>query len=1005
MEQEMPLLRGKITPPPLPEVLVPRPRLEESIHRRLNALPVLVVCATAGAGKSTAVRVAFRETSNLAWLTVDTADSSPGRLLTYLAASVAHFAPSVAELVQTVLAAQVPHNEAAGLMIEALAEVGPVTLVIDQLDRISAHYRPMEVIDGLVQFAPRNVRIVLISRTAITLASSAAPGSERIDYVIDRELAFNNDEAAIALEQAGGSTKDVEVVMRSTGGWVVGVLFAGSTAEPIRMALQPEIDPLHAYLWAHVVQGLSPELREFAISTSLLVTVDAKRATALGLERAEHYLTQLRAHRIPAVWEPGGKTVRYHRVLRDYLLVLLERRPRAEVVALRTRFGRLLAAEGFMIEATAELLAVGAFEDAMPFVEAATVALIDRLDFDVVEEWLETLTDHGQSGSSPLTTAELLLAVAREEYWRGVRIADQLEALGQREPLAAVSSRAAAMMVWCYYHACRTEDIAAIVAVARPGAELDAAKYLLTLMDSRPEELRPTMSLTGGSVAGLVARLHYWRGWLTQAAAPDSSTSADAVVRPWQIAALRAMGELEQAHQLYRRVEAAGMLTAGLQAVVGAELFTDLGRDVEARVCIAKGRAEARRIGSSVWDLFAQLSEAKLELRLRHDPKAARTVLDILERDPLARVYDSTAEQIDTWYGLTHLLLGEYDKAQQRLERAVESMRVSGRFLELPTAAIYLAEAAWHCGDIDGADLYPDIALEAAKRQGTDEVLLRALREFPEVLSRRIDGLADADTAWNRLGVKMLGAQAATPVSSGSVLEITEFGATALSTDGKEVRPRIAKCYELVAYLAASGSPTATRVELLGALFDDADTRATRSYLRQVIHQLRSVLPEGAGPFIQDDRVILAEGFVLRSESQRFEHLAQRAGSNDPATRLEELEQALALFERGPYLPKARSFWAEERRANLAAMAAGLRFEAAGIAFGLGAFARADALAGVVVEEQPLREAAWRLRMRIAAAVGSPDEVLESYRACVEALRVIGAEPARETRLLLDQLR
>lgn len=1005
MEHALPLLRGKITPPPLPELLVSRPRLEESIHRRLDALPVLVVCATAGAGKTTAVRVALRDTPNVAWLTVDAADSSPGRLLTYLAASLAHFAPGVAELVQNVLAAQAPHTEVAGLMIEALAELGRVTLVIDQLDRISAHHKSMEVIDGLVGFAPANVRIILISRTAIALASSAAPGSERIDYLIDRELAFTAEETAIALEQAGGSTADVDAVMRSTGGWVVGVLFAGTTAEPIRMALQPEIDPLHAYLWAHVMQGLSPELREFAISTSLLVAVDAPRATALGLERAEHYLTELRAHRIPAVWEPGGKTVRYHRVLRDYLLVLLERRPRPEVVALRTRFGRLLATEGFMIEATAELLAVGAFEEALPFVEEAIVTLIDRLDFDVVEQWLELLADEGQSGSSPLTTAELLLAVAREEYWRGVRIADQLEALGQRESLAASSSRAAAMMIWCYYHACRTEDIAAIVAVAHPGAELEAAKYLLTLMDDRPDEARPTMSLTGGSVAGLVARLHYWRGWLVQAAAPVSNAAADAVVRPWRIAALRAIGELEQAHQLYRRVESAGMLTAGLQGVVGAELFTDMGREAEARACIADGRAEARRIGSAVWDLFAQLSEAKLELRLRRDPQAARAVLDALERDPLARVYDSTAEQIDTWYGLTHLLLGEHDAARQRLERAVRSMRASGRFLELPTAAVYLAEAAWRCNDADGADRYPDLALEAAKRQGTDAVLLRALREFPEVLSRRIDGLAETDTAWNRLGLKVLGAPATSEVSTGPVLAIAEFGTAALSIDGEAVRPRIGKCYELVAYLAAAGAHTATRAELLGALFDDADTAASRSYLRQVIHQLRSVLPEGVGPFIVDDRVALADELVLRSESLRFEQAAHRAGSNDPATRLEELEQALAPYERGAFLPKAKSQWAEERREQLAATATGLRFEAASLAFELGAFARAEALAGAVVEEQPLREAAWRLRMRIAAAVGSPDEVLACYQGCVDALRGIGAEPARETRLLLEQLR
>lgn len=1004
MEHPLPLLRGKITPPPLPETLVSRPRLDASIQDRLDALPVLVVCAAAGAGKTTAVRTALRHDDRVGWLTLDAADASPGRLLTYVAAAVAPFAPEVIEMAAHALSAHAPHSEVAGLLIEALFGEARTTLVLDQVDRIAAQPKALEVVDNLIRFAPPNVKIILVSRNAIALPSSAAPGSERLDYLIDRELAFSPEEAGIALQQVGGSDDDVDAVMESTGGWVVGVLFAGTTAKPIKLALQPEIDPLHAYLWTHVLQGLDDELREFAITTSLLVAVDAPRAAALGLERAEGFLTELRAHRIPAVWAPGGKTVRYHPVLRDYLLVLLERRPRPGVVALKVRFGRLLASEGFLIEATEELLAVGALEEALPFAEQAIGTLIDRRDYDVADRWLEALAGQGQAGISPLTTAELMLAVAREEYWRGVRIADQLAALGQREALARSSSRAAAMMIWCYYHACRTQDITAVLGVAQNGPELEAAKYLLTLSDERPATALPTTT-AGHYVEGLVLRLHYWRGELAVASAPTSDPATEAVVTPWRVAALRAIGELDEAHRLYERVEAAGVLTAGLRAVVGAELFTDMQREDDARRCIELGRAEAQRNGSVVWELFSQLSEAKLELRLRRDPLKACYVLDALERHELARVYQSTAEQIDVWQGLCHLILREYESARIRLQKAVESMQVSGRMLELPIAAVYLAEAAWHCGDEASSDLASEIALAAAQRQGTDEVLLRALREFPEVLSRRLDGLATSDTAWHRLGGRILNEESRHVLSSTVIVRLQEFGTPRILVGDAVARPRIAKSYELLAYFASAGVTTATRPQLLDALFDGSATSPSRSYLRQAVHQLRSVLPAEVGPFVAADVVSLAEHTVIESDARRFEQVAHKARSNDPHRRLEEITTALHAFEQGDYLPKAQSVWFENRRDQLRGTATALRLEAAHLSFDLGSYPRADQLAAAVLAEEPLREAAWRLRMRSAAALGSSDNLLTIYADCVAALDAIGAVPARETRMLLDQLR
>src|SRR5439155_452551 len=109
-------------------------------------------------------------------------------------------------------------------------------------------------------------------------------------------------------------------------------------------------------------------------------------------------------------------------------------------------------------------------------------------------------------------------------------------------------------------------------------------------------------------------------------------------------------------------------------------------------------------------------------------------------------------EWLDTWYGLALLLEADDAAALARLRKAVESMVAGDRILELPTAAVYLAEAEWRAGDEEAADRAADRALDAARRQGSNHLLLQALADFPAVVSRRIDAEPGADSAWHELG-------------------------------------------------------------------------------------------------------------------------------------------------------------------------------------------------------------------------------------------------------------
>jgi DNA-binding SARP family transcriptional activator len=332
-------------------------------------------------------------------------------------------------------------------------------------------------------------------------------------------------------------------------------------------------------------------------------------------------------------------------------------------------------------------------------------------------------------------------------------------------------------------------------------------------------------------------------------------------------------------------------------------------------------------------------------------------------------------------------------------------MRSSGRILELPTAAVLLAEARWRAGDEDGADAAVDEALAAAEEQGSNHHLLQALSDFPAVLARRLDAETAADSRWAELGRALMARGVPIDLHIGPSVELREFGEAAIVADGRPVRPRIAKSVALLAVLAADPDRTGERDALLDALFDGRSDDAARSYLRQAAHRLREALPDGVGPAFDGPTLRFADGVRVTSESVHFEALLTEAARLQGTERLAALQEALALFDRGPYLRGVQAPWVDERRERLEALAGDARVEAAQVAFNAGRYQDARALAEAALRADPFRESAWRLVMRVASVTGDEDGVIDAYRRCRDTLSALGTEPSRSTQQLLGALR
>ncbi len=996
------VIRRKLMVPDTAVGAVSRERLDALLCQLVDTHRVIVVTATAGAGKSVAVADASRKFDRpVAWLSVDATDAAPGRLVTYLEEALAQHVPSVRGIATGALAAGIPHAEAAGLLVDAVADAD-VVFVLDDLERLHGSPAAWEVIGSVVRYGPRSMRLILISRRPLGASIlSPALGAE-VARLGDTDLAFTVDEARIALQKLGRPGIDAHEAVESTAGWVIGVLFDAWRSGDHVAGTSGGSDGIGDYLGAHILGELDPADQAFLISTSVLEEVTVGSAVALGIDDAAGRLASLRAAPIPALWSANPPTLRCHSRFREYLRGLLDQRGDAAVRELRAAHGRLLARRGFHEEAVEELLAAGALADAYTSARRAILAVIDRLDFPVADRWIAALRPVVAVGDVEFAQAQLMLAIARDDQGQGTRIADELAALGRREQLAAISERAAALMAWCYLLAGRIDAVHAVLDAAPAGPDVNVVRYSLALVE--PGSGPPRPEPTGGLLDGMLYGIDYFRGRLGELTDDPPSPWTRVAMATGRMGALRATGHTAEALQQYETARPGGFFRGIVDSVVAPDVLLDAGRVHEARAALARGGKFIQANGSPILTGLHRIVAAKLALRADRDVGTATAILEQIDRDG-ANAYSLVSELARTWRGLAALIEDDGDSALSSLRPAVASMQAGHRILELPTAAVYLAEAEWRVGNQDAADRAADIALGAARRQGSNHVLLQALADFPAVVARRIDAEPHADSAWHGIGRALAAQGVVVGTRIPTAVELVEFGGTAIILNGAEVRPSLAKCYELLGLLAARNGAPASRDELLNCLFDARADESARSYLRKTVIGVRRMLPPDALSVSADGRVALSPDIVLASESARLEQELAAAARLQGSELVTATEVALQPLARGEYFPGVRSAWADQRREQLAELATTARAVATDAAYAADQYAKAQRLAEAVLAADSLREGTWRSLMRIRSAVGDYDGVITAFAQCEKALRAAGITPAPSTRTLLDQLR
>jgi LuxR family transcriptional regulator, maltose regulon positive regulatory protein len=233
-------LRTKLLPPrPAPEILS-RSRLTERLRSNL-ALPVTLITANAGSGKTTLVADFLRKQDQpYVWYQLDRTDADPSVFLGYLAYGiqqrVADFGEAVfAYLQQANELAERPERAVDVLLNEILDGVEQqLIIVLDDYHHLGANTPVHAVVDRLIAYLPDVIHVMIISRDIPPLTLARLRSQDSLSIIDRADLLFTDEETQELFRKVFGLKLTAEQLREygeRTHGWITALQLVRQVAQ------------------------------------------------------------------------------------------------------------------------------------------------------------------------------------------------------------------------------------------------------------------------------------------------------------------------------------------------------------------------------------------------------------------------------------------------------------------------------------------------------------------------------------------------------------------------------------------------------------------------------------------------------------------------------------------------------------------------------------------------------------------------------------------------------
>lgn len=441
---------SRLTPPPLPDHLVVRPRLIN-----MFGTAVTLVCAPSGFGKTTLVGE-WRQSSGMpvAWVSLDKEDDDPLRFWFILATALQRVDAVLGHTLQNMLDArfggkvsQVALAFANELIASRQREEEPrrFGLVLDDYHHVE-HPAIHASIQVLADNLPPGLRLVISSRVRPPLSLANLRARERLVEIESDDLRLTPEEGIGYLNQFPHgrtlSVRDKNLLIRQTEGWAAGLhlMILARARQHGQPADAPTIDGTHYFLNDYfteaVLHDLPAHVQEFLFQTSVLRQLSAPLCNAVtqrsdGESMLAHLLEEnLFLQRLE---QPGW--YRYQELFLEMLRAQLAQSAPGLTPVLHQRAAQWLRTNNAPAEAIYHLLACDAWEEAARVIEEMARYELDYLGEDSrLLRWLHNLPPHVVQQHLMLLKAYIRLSSVSSSHEEVARFLGIIETNIQNKP-------------------------------------------------------------------------------------------------------------------------------------------------------------------------------------------------------------------------------------------------------------------------------------------------------------------------------------------------------------------------------------------------------------------------------------------------------------------------------------------------------------------------------------------------------------------------------------------
>ena len=324
-------------------------------------LPVIVVSAPAGSGKTVLLRSWISETGlagRAAWVPAGRGERDPQRFWLSVLAALRQTAAGSA-LVRELTAA--PDLDGWAITERLLADLGPlddrVWLVVDDVHELGAD--ALRQLELLILRAPPGLRFVLATRHDVQLGLHRLRLEGELAEIREPDLRFTTAEAEELFAAAGVDLPEVAPLVERTEGWAAGLRLAALSLaghpDPGRLAAEfsGTERTVAEYLLAEVLDRQPEPVRRLLLRTSILERVNGELAGLLtGDSGGERMLQDLEAaNAFVVALDPGRSWFRHHHLFADLLQLELRRTEPDQVAGLHRAAARWFPGHGYPVEA------------------------------------------------------------------------------------------------------------------------------------------------------------------------------------------------------------------------------------------------------------------------------------------------------------------------------------------------------------------------------------------------------------------------------------------------------------------------------------------------------------------------------------------------------------------------------------------------------------------------------------------------------------------------------